>query len=64
METFDLESNKVNQVSAKQVKFAEDLAKKTASTLPSTSQMIKYCSQKTMNNIIDAMKAGQQIKLS
>lgn len=62
--TFDLESFKLNEVTGKQIKYAEALAYKTGSQLPTTSQMMKYCSSETMSDMIDAMKAGEKILLS
>lgn len=64
MKSFDLSSEKVNKVSAAQVKYAESLAKKTNSNLPSTSQMMKYCEMDVMSEMIDEMKSGNQIELS
>lgn len=61
---FDLETMKMNEVSMAQIKFAEKLAYKTGSQLPTTSQMLKYCSSDVMSDMIDAMKAGEKIKLS
>jgi hypothetical protein len=64
MKTFDLSSIKVKEVTAKQVKFAESLAVKTNSSLPSTSQILNYCEMDTMREIIEEMKAGNKICLS
>lgn len=47
-----------------QIKYAEKLAYKTGSKLPTTSQMLKYCEADVMSEMIDAMKEGKKIKLS
>lgn len=61
---FDLESAKMNEVTMAQIKYAEKLAYKTGSKLPTTSQMLKYCEADVMSEMIDAMKEGKKIKLS
>ncbi len=65
MKSFDLNSKKaLNPATYKQIKYAEQLAEKTSSKLPNTSQMMKYCDMEVMSECIDAMKAGEQIELS
>lgn len=60
----DLASFKVNEASIKAIKFAEVLAQKTGSQIPTTSQMMKYCESDVLSEAIAAMKAGKRIRLS
>jgi hypothetical protein len=64
MKIFSLESKKAfSPATYKQIKFAEKLADKTNSKLPSTSQLMKYCEMETISEAIDAMLAGEQIEI-
>ena len=62
---FSLEGSKAaDPATGKQIKYAEALAKKTKSKLPTTSQMAKYCEMDVLSEAIDAMKSGKEIELS
>lgn len=62
---FSLERSKVfSGTTGKQIKYAEALARKTNSKLPTTSQIAKYCEVEVLSEAIDAMKEGKQIELS
>ena len=47
----------------KSIKYAQVLAKRTGSTLPSTSQMMRNCPQTMLSKAIDKMIAGGKVRL-
>lgn len=61
---FDLESKPVfYPMSKAQRKYLENLGDQTGSTLPSTSQLQRYCSKQTASEAIEAMKEGRKIQI-